>query len=416
MGSQTMVAETAYAYYDTAVGYRALHDLDRAYGSTAIGSGALEKTQRGSYCGAVGYLALNSHSNPSTQLAIGSSVLKDLTRGYSNQGIGAFALSSCTRSGNMAVGASALTNNPPGYYNTALGLKALYSNSTGRYSVALGAHALQAHTYAYYSVAIGHKALDALTGSSYYNVAIGKSALENNTSGSYNVAIGHSAGLNATGRQNVFIGYQAGMNETGHRKLYIENSSSSTPLIYGEFDRDLITVNGNLGIKTKTFGTGASGVLAIANGTVPASSPTDQVQLYAADVPTGMFTPPSSELFVRDESGNVTTLSPHNFSLIPEGPSEPLAWSFCSERGDAAINVDMLKAVRLVEELSGEPLVHLKTVPPPTQKTALNMALAETKLKALKAKQHHLRHRLNTQEEEIRLLRQRLTRLQGALP
>jgi hypothetical protein len=74
--------------------------------------------------------------------------------------------------------------------------------------------------------------------------------------------------------------------------------------------------------------------------------------LYAEDASS------SSELKVRDEAGNVTTLSPHNFDLIPEGPSEDMAWSYFSEKDGKRINVDMLKVVRLLEKISGEKLVH----------------------------------------------------------
>lgn len=63
--------------------------------------------------------------------------------------------------------------------------------------------------------------------------------------------------------------------------------------------------NGNVGIGTTSFGTNASGVIGIGNATAPTSSPADMVQLYAEDVTA------SSELRVRDEAGNVTTLSPH---------------------------------------------------------------------------------------------------------
>jgi hypothetical protein len=66
-----------------------------------------------------------------------------------------------------------------------------------------------------------------------------------------------------------------------------------------------ITSAGNVGIGTEFFGATAAGVLAIKNGTAPTSSPADMVQLYAEDVTA------SSELRVRDEAGNVTTLSPH---------------------------------------------------------------------------------------------------------
>ena len=86
----------------------------------------------------------------------------------------------------------------------------------------------------------------------------------------------------------------------------------------------------------------------------PTSSPDNLVQLYAEDVAA------SSELKVRDEAGNVTTLSPHNFSLI--GPaSDPLAWSHYSENDHDKINVDMLNTVRLVETMSSEKLVHIQS-------------------------------------------------------
>jgi hypothetical protein len=96
---------------------------------------------------------------------------------------------------------------------------------------------------------------------------------------------------------------------------------------------------------------GVSGTVAIANDVVPNSSPTNLVQLYAEDVAE------SSELKVRDEAGNITSLSPHNFSLIGK-PSEAMAWSFYSENDKGKINVDMLRWVRLVEKMSGQKLVH----------------------------------------------------------
>jgi len=46
------------------------------------------------------------------------------------------------------------------------------------------------------------------------------------------------------------IGYEAGSNETGSNKLYIENSNSATPLIWGDFANDIVTVHGNIGIGT----------------------------------------------------------------------------------------------------------------------------------------------------------------------
>ena len=64
------------------------------------------------------------------------------------------------------------------------------------------------------------------------------------------------------------------------------------------------------------------------------------------------------EMKVLDELGNTTTISPHNFELIPEGASEDMAWSHHSVKGNKTVNVDMMKLARLVEELTGEKLVY----------------------------------------------------------
>ena len=64
------------------------------------------------------------------------------------------------------------------------------------------------------------------------------------------------------------------------------------------------------------------------------------------------------ELKVLDELGTTTTISPHNFELIPEGASEDMAWSHHSVKGNKKVNVDMMRLARLVEELTGEKLVY----------------------------------------------------------
>jgi hypothetical protein len=109
---------------------------------------------------------------------------------------------------------------------------------------------------------------------------------------------------------------------------------------------------GNLLLGGTASPASATKSFAIFNGTAPTGSVTDGCVLYTEDVSS------SSELKVRDEAGNVTTLSPHNFELIPEGPSEEMAWSYYSERDGKRINVDMLKAIRLLEKISGERLVY----------------------------------------------------------
>jgi len=85
------------------------------------------------------------------------------------------------------------------------------------------------------------------------NTFLGYEAGSFNTTGYSNTFIGGYAGYsNDAGIGNVFIGYYAGYNETSSNKLYIDNSDTATPLIYGEFDNNVVTVNGNLGVGTKT--------------------------------------------------------------------------------------------------------------------------------------------------------------------
>jgi hypothetical protein len=135
----------------------------------------------------------------------------------------------------------------------------------------------------------------------------------------------------------------------------IVGSVGAIPLLFytNSAERARIDASGNFLIGGTTAGTASAGNLVLVNGTAPTGNVTNGITLYAEDVSA------SSELKVRDEAGNVTTLSPHNFELIPEGPSEDMAWSYYSERDGKRINVDMLKAIRLLEQITGEKLVHM---------------------------------------------------------
>ena len=80
-----------------------------------------------------------------------------------------------------------------------------------------------------------------ITGSA--NCAYGSNALKNNMAGSYNTCIGFSSGFTGNGSGNVFLGNMAGYFESGSDKLYIDNSDVSTPLIYGDFAENKLTIN-----------------------------------------------------------------------------------------------------------------------------------------------------------------------------
>ncbi|WP_425392097.1 tail fiber domain-containing protein [Ekhidna sp.] len=146
-------------------------------------------------------------------------------------------------------------------------------NTTGIKNTFVGARAGQAHTTGIHNVFVGTDAgLNATAGNSNTfigtgtglnqvdaanNVFIGIDAGNRNVSGSSNVYLGQQAGNFSTGSSNVFIGANAGVfdlgletGETGNNKLYIENSVNSSPLIYGEFDNDIVGINGKLGLGT----------------------------------------------------------------------------------------------------------------------------------------------------------------------
>jgi hypothetical protein len=135
---------------------------------------------------------------------------------------------------NTAFGYGTLQSNTEGYGNVAIGYAALNNNTTGDTNVALGGNALEFNATGSDNTAVGTGALNFNVNSD--NIALGSSAGLNNTIGIGNTFVGTRAGrLNVTGSYNVFIGLAAGTNEPNSNKLYIANSSTSTPLIKGDF-------------------------------------------------------------------------------------------------------------------------------------------------------------------------------------
>jgi hypothetical protein len=129
----------------------------------------------------------------------------------------------------------------------------------------VGPHGTTPYTTAHHNTFVGANA--GLSTESYYNTFIGSSAGENTTGqnntfigfraggknvGGYgNTYLGYEAGYNnEVGSSNVFLGYRAGHNETGSNKLYIGSSHTGDPLVYGEFDNAILSINADVGIGT----------------------------------------------------------------------------------------------------------------------------------------------------------------------
>jgi len=117
---------------------------------------------------------------------------------------------------------------------------------SGEYNTALGSFSLAYVDSGSFNTAVGRSALFGLT-SGRLNTAIGVNTL-NDTNGSNNTGIGYGAGQGASGSGNIYLGHEAGKNTTGDNKLYISNHETDTPLIFGDFSTNSVTVNGNLQI------------------------------------------------------------------------------------------------------------------------------------------------------------------------
>lgn len=201
----------------------------------SLGKDALINVTTGTENTALGSFALTSNESGRANTAAGRFALNSNTTGTSNSALGVDALSSNTGGiRNSAFGNESLSNNTSGSFNSAFGRDALVSNTTGNANSAFGVNVLSRNT----------------TGS--LNLALGSGSLRSNEIGHNNVSLGNQAGFNSNGSGNVFIGFRAGYNETGSNTLYISNTSTTTPLVYGDFSTSELQINGGLTV-TNTF-------------------------------------------------------------------------------------------------------------------------------------------------------------------
>jgi len=200
-----------------------------------------------------------------TNVFIGHDAGKNDT-GDNNVTIGWNASESSSGSANVFVGSFAGSSNTSGYQNTFIGHQSGLSNTEGWTNVSIGKNAGSANTTGIGNVnigfgtsflsetgsgivAIGNTAGYFNTHPSGRNVFLGESAGKFNN-GKNNTFLGADAGENAPGSGCIFIGRNAGTSEMGDNKLYIDNSGTSTPLIYGNFSQDSLIVNGDLSINS----------------------------------------------------------------------------------------------------------------------------------------------------------------------
>jgi len=131
-------------------------------------------------------------------------------------------------SSNSIFGFQSGLKNRDGYFNCFFGKSSGYSNDDGVRNVFIG----------------NNSGFDNDSGSR--NVCIGSESGYNNIAGDNNTNLGFfSGGLIEEGSSNICIGFQAGPFGSVSNRLYIDVETDDDPLIYGEFDNDLVRINGS---------------------------------------------------------------------------------------------------------------------------------------------------------------------------
>lgn len=252
IGDSALYANTSGPFptgaFNLAIGKNALQSNTSGASNLAIGANALQNNTTGQFnCSvgedamknatnafgntAVGQSALLTSAGAEQNCAFGTSSLRNNTKN-SNSAFGYWSLRACDAEGNSVFGSLAGKEITSGKNNTAMGALAVYNNLTGQDNVVVGYQSLFQDT----------------VGS--YNTLLGTQTLENSMAASNNTIVGYQAGRMTQGGSNVFIGHRSGYNELGSNRLYIDNDSTSQPLIWGDFSADSLRYNGKVEINS----------------------------------------------------------------------------------------------------------------------------------------------------------------------
>jgi hypothetical protein len=197
-------------------------------------------------------------------VGIGDGALTSQTTGHGVLAIGALAGNATTDSNDLVLIGTQAGQFNRGYDSLYIGSRAgmgslaEVANADGGQNIALGEES---------GLALRHGIDNTLVG-----WATGTSIIDGNG----NVIIGSGVDGSSTynGDRSVFIGAEAGNQETNSSRLYIDNSNTTTPLIFGRFDTNALTINGTLTttglVQTPASATGGAG-LNVPAGTAPTS-------------------------------------------------------------------------------------------------------------------------------------------------
>ena len=235
---------------NTFMGFNTGYSNTTGYRNAFLGHSAGYSNTTGRNNTFLGYESGYTLTSGSSNLFMGNWTGYFTTNGSNNIFLGNSAgYRNTTGDENIFLGDEAGYYNTTGYGNIFLGTNSGYRFTDGRYNICLGHYAGRGGGGTMegdYNVFIGHFAGgDITTGTN--NTFVGRRSGQSISTGEGNVFMGEYAGYNCeTGSYNVFLGSRAGYNETGSDRLYIDNSDTINPLIYGEFDNDLVRINGDL--------------------------------------------------------------------------------------------------------------------------------------------------------------------------
>lgn len=161
-----------------------------------------------------------------------------------------------TGSGNIFIGNAAGYSNThidssagigtEGFFNVYIGYNSGEENTRGKYNTYVGYATCASGKTGEFNTYIGNQAGNQSGGNN--NVFLGVKAGELCRTGNNNTFLGYFSGQRCySGSGNVFVGYAAGYGADVSDKLYIDNSSTSSPLIYGDFTNGVerVQVNGD---------------------------------------------------------------------------------------------------------------------------------------------------------------------------
>jgi hypothetical protein len=229
----------------------------------------------------------------------------------------------------LYLGNGAGMNDYGSHYNTGVGKNALMTNSSGSFNTGVGYYSLNFNDGGNFNTAYGNYSLhNNINGA--MNVGIGYGANFMNQNGSNNTIIGYEAGRGSANHNksgNVFLGYQAGFSEIGNNKLYIENSSSVSPLIYGDFTdgSELVRINGNFNV---TGNLTANGGVTVSDNTFFVQDNVDATKKLTFEV-SSVSTGTTRTITIPNANGTLATTANTNINSLtsdvtPDGATDYL--------------------------------------------------------------------------------------------